>query len=247
MRPAEYELMYRVEEAHWWYQALHALIFHRLATHLPGWRERAILDAGCGTGAVLQRLGNPRRHVGVDRSPDALRFCRQRGLPNVVQADVAALPFADRRFDAVICSSVLYHRWVGDVGAALDELIRVLRPGGFLLVNLPAYGFLRSAHDEAVFGARRFTRGELRRWLAGRALAIRELTYWTTLLFPFACVARTFGVAKTGRDFAPGGRWSPINGILTRLMRVELACLKTFSLPFGVALLGVAQKTDAPR
>ncbi len=245
MQTAEYELMSRVEDSHWWYQSLHALIFNSLDTHVPDWRNKAILDAGCGTGAVLKRLGNPEHNVGVDLSPEALRFCRERGLSNVLEANVASLPFEDNRFDAVICSSVLYHRWVPDVSAALDELIRILRPGGFLLLNLPAHRFLHSAHDEAVFGARRFTRAEVQARFRERKLIVHRLTYWTTIFFPLAWAARALGISRAGRDFKPGGSVSAMNGIMSRLMQFELALLKRISLPFGVALFCVAQKQKA--
>jgi len=71
--------MFRVEETHWWYGALHRLIFQVLGSELPDWRNKEILDVGCGTGAILRRLGNPQKNVGVDLAPEAISFCRQRG------------------------------------------------------------------------------------------------------------------------------------------------------------------------
>jgi SAM-dependent methyltransferase len=243
MERSEYELMFRVENTHWWYQALHRLILYSLESGLPGWRQAFILDAGCGTGAVLEQLGNPQKHVGIDLSPEAVALCRQRGLFNVTQGDLNALPFADASFDAVICSSVLYHRWVNDVAKALQELRRVLRPGGLLLLNFPAYEFLHSAHDEAVFTARRFTRNEVHRVLLAGGFEIRRLTYWTTLLFPAAVVARTLGGSTTGRDFNAEEPSSVKNRLLWKLMSLELSLLRWLSLPFGVALFAVAEKS----
>src|SRR6266699_57167 len=162
MRPDQYAAMFRVEEKHWWYRALHRLIFENLDRELPDWREKTILDAGCGTGAILKQLGNREGNIGVDLAPEAISFCQERGLDNVRQGDICALPFADASFDAVICSSVLYHQWVGVVARAIRELHRVLRPGGILLLNLPAFPFLHSAHDEAVMTARRFRKKEIR-------------------------------------------------------------------------------------
>ncbi len=86
MQPEEYGAMFRVEETHWWYQALHRLIFQTLESELPDWHEKEILDAGCGTGSILQQLGNPAKNVGVDLASEAVSFCRQRGLTNVQQA-----------------------------------------------------------------------------------------------------------------------------------------------------------------
>ena len=233
--------MFRVEETHWWYSALHRLIFQTLEAELPDWREKEIVDVGCGTGAILKQLGNPGKNVGIDLAPEAVSFCRQRGLNNVQQGDIHALPFLDASFDAVICSSVLYHQWVSDVEGAIREMHRVLRPGGTLLIVVPAFPFLHSAHDEAVMTARRFRKREIQQLLEKQNFKIRRLTYWTTLLFPLAIAARTFGGSKMGRDFEAEGA-SFTQRAFTRIMGLELQLLRKTSLPFGVALLAVARK-----
>jgi SAM-dependent methyltransferase len=246
MNRREYEVMFRVEETHWWYRTLHRLIEQSLDAHLASWRDRRILDAGCGTGAILERLGNPEAHVGIDLSPDALAYCKQRGLRSLTRGDVTALPFAAGTFDAVISSSVLYHQWVPDVGQALVEARRVLRPGGLLLLNLPAFAFLHSAHDEAVHTARRFRKPEVSRLLEAHGFAVRSLSYWTTLLFPAAVVARTLGGSSVGRDFEAVERPSGAarNRALTALMSLELAWLRRWPLPVGVAIFAVAENTS---
>jgi len=241
METTEYEIMFRVEESHWWYRALHRWIFWGLATYLPDWKNRDILDAGCGTGAILQRLGNARKHVGIDLAPEAVGFCRKRGLENVQQGNLMSLPFPDESFDAIVCSSVLYHRWVTDVPKALQELRRVLRPEGFAILNLPAYEFLGSAHDEAVFTARRFTKRGVGELLRENGFEIRKLTYWTSLLLPAAVIARTFGASKKGRDFDDhASGWH--NALCDRLMVLEFQLARRISLPCGVALFCVVQK-----
>lgn len=240
MQPNEYATMFRVEETHWWYRALHQLIFQTLEAELPDWRNKSILDAGCGTGAILQRLGNPAKNVGVDLAPEAIAFCRQRGLNNVQQGDVCALPFPDASFDAVISSSVLYHEWVKDIAGAVREMRRVLRPGGLLLINVPAFRFLHSAHDDAVMTARRFTKPEIRKVLLDQNFSIRRLTYWTSLLFPLAVFARTLGGSQMGRDFETASSIS--QRIFGQTMALERALLRHVSFPFGVALLATATK-----
>ena len=244
MHPDEYGVMFRVEETHWWYKALHRLIFETLQSEVPDWREKEILDAGCGTGLILKQLGNPAKSVGVDLAPEAIALCRQRGLDNVYQADICALPFVDRSFDIVICSSVLYHQWVKDVAGALREMRRVLRPGGLLLLNVPAFRFLHSAHDDAVMTAHRFKRKEIKRLLLGNGFTIRQLTYWTTLLFPLAVVARTLEGSASGRDFESAGD-SFTQRLFTKIMALELRLLRRTSLPFGVALMAAAVKRRA--
>ncbi len=233
--------MFRVEETHWWYSALHRLIFQALDAELPEWCKKNILDVGCGTGAILEQLGNPGKNVGIDLAPEAISFCRERGLNNVRQGDICALPFADASFDAVICSSVLYHQWVGDVEGAVREMHRVLRPSGVLLINVPAFPFLHSAHDEAVMTARRFRKWEIRQLLQKQNFEIRRLTYWTTFLFPLAVVARTLGGSKMGRDFDTEEASFP-QRMFSKIMTLERNLLRKISLPFGVALLAVARK-----
>ena len=129
--------MAAVEDTHWWYRALHDLIADAVRRRALSDSSR-ILDAGCGAGAVLKRVERFGHAVGVDLSDDALGFCRARGLRDLVRGDVNALPFASESFETVISSSVLYHQWVADVGAALRDLRRVLKPGGRLVLNLPA-------------------------------------------------------------------------------------------------------------
>jgi SAM-dependent methyltransferase len=241
MQPNEYGTMFRVEETHWWYRALHRLIFQTLEAELPEWRDKAILDAGCGTGAILQRLGSPQKNVGIDLAAEAISFCRERGLNNVRQGDICALPFADASFDAVISSSVLYHGWVTDVATAVREMHRVLRPGGLLLINVPAFRFLHSAHDDAVMTARRFRKPEIRKVLRDQNFTISRLTYWTSLLFPFAVAARTLGASQMGRDFETSES-SFLQRAFGQTMALELRLLRAISFPFGVALLAVARK-----
>lgn len=243
MQTEQYEIMFRAEDSHWWYRALHRLIFEALDRHLPDWRDKSILDAGCGTGAVLQRLGNSEKHRGIDLSPEAIAFCRRRGLNNAQHGDVAALPFSNASFDAVICSSVLYHEWVPDVPAALAELHRVLRPGGILLVNLPAHHFLHSPHDVAVQTARRFTRKESRNLVEGAGFQVEKNTGWTSLLFPLAVAARTLAGSQQGHDLhQQAGSRSFKNTLFSTVMDVELAILRRISLPFGVGIFLVARK-----
>ena len=236
--------MAAVEDTHWWYHALHDLIADAVATHAPSDSGR-ILDAGCGTGAVLKRVETFGHAVGVDLSDDALGFCRARGLRDLVRGDVNALPFASESFETVISSSVLYHQWVTDVAAALRDLRRVLKPGGRLVLNLPAYTFLRSPHDDAVLTARRFRKTEVRRLLEGCGFRVERITYWTTLLFPAALIARTLGASSTGQDFDAAGGATFRNRLLSTVMAIELALVRRLPMPFGVAIFAVAERSAA--
>jgi len=110
-----------------------------------------------------------------------------------------------------------------------------------LLVNVPAFPFLHTAHDEAVMTARRFRKAEIRQVLLKQNFKIRRLTYWTTFLFPLAVAARTLGGSKMGRDFERTEE-SFSTRALAQIMALELRLLQSISLPFGVALLAVARR-----
>src|SRR6185295_13870801 len=150
MLPQEFTTKRSVEDRHWWYTSLHGLVARVMRDKLA--ENPDILDAGCGTGGMLKvlRAAMPlARLTGIDTSPEAVEMAGQRGICSVVEGRVEALPFADRSFNAVICLDVLYMRGI-DEHAAVEEFKRVLLPGGLLILNLPAFEFLRGEHDLAV-------------------------------------------------------------------------------------------------
>jgi SAM-dependent methyltransferase len=171
----------------WWYRALHA----RMLDALSG-IEGDVLDAGCGTGGLLAFLRARRpgwRLVGLEWQAAAAGRAAAKSGAAIVRGSVNALPFRDARFDAVLAADVLCHRAV-DPAQALAELKRSLRPGGRLVVNMPAYAWLLSAHDRHVHNVRRQTARELRAMLASAGFARVEVRYWNGLLLPLMVAQR---------------------------------------------------------
>ena len=190
MEPPEYALMDAAEDGMWWYRAAHARVLDALRER-PG-APGPLLDAGCGTGGLLRRLAEDtpdRAAVGIDYVPEAAgRAGRKSGRP-VAAGDANSLPFPDARFGAAVSIDVLCHAGV-DPATALAEFRRVLRPGGTLVLNLPAYEWLRSAHDARVHNARRFTRAELVRLVSEAGFAAVAGRYWNGLLLPLMALQR---------------------------------------------------------
>lgn len=245
MKQSEYDTMYRVEDVHWWYRALRALVRWTWRTYAQT-QSGAILDIGCGTGANLAMFGEETEATGVDFSEAALKRCRERGLTRLAQADAGSLPFASDAFDGVLMMDVLYHRDVSDVGGALSEAKRILSPGGVLLANVPAYRWLYSTHDEAIHTGHRFTRSELVSLLRSAGLEPIRATYWNSVLFPAIALLRLWRRQSTheGSDLA-GYEENLRARLLGGILALERAALRVGNLPFGLSIFAVARKPAA--
>jgi len=243
MNLEEYGRMYEAEETQWWYAGMRAISLSLLGAEWPdgGAEARRILDAGCGTGNNLVHLRPFGRTIGVDLSDEALRFCKSRGVA-AARGSLLSLPFPDGSFDAVTSFDVLYHRWVEDDRAAVREIARVMKPGGLLLVRVPALKMLWGAHDEAVHSRHRYTRDEMRRLLEGEGLEVARLTYANTLLFPVVAARRTLDrlLHRHGSDvgFLP----PPMEWTFRHLLGIEARLVRHLALPIGASVFALARK-----
>ncbi len=242
MDRAEYEAMARIEDRMWWYRAVRAnltLAFRRL--HLPA--DAAILDAGCGTGALLAHLARqfPASSLtGLDVAPHAAVAAQRKSGAPVVAGSVNALPFGDASFDAMFSVDVLYHRAVHQ-RIALAEAIRCLKPGGALIINLPAYEWMRSTHDAAVHGARRYTRGGTLEMLREAGFASVRAGYWNTVLFPLMAARRRLFPGSGGSDVQEYPLVLEL--LFGAATGVEHLMIRTgIPMPFGGSVLAVARK-----
>lgn len=241
MNPEEYARMFAAEDRQWWYAGMRAISSALLAPARTAGPRGRILDAGCGSGANLAWLQREGRAVGVDLWPEALAFSRRRGV-SVARASVLALPFPDRSFDLVTSFDVLYHRWVEDDRVALQELHRVLKPGGLLLVRLPALRALWGAHDEAVHSRHRYTRAELRALLEGAGFEVLRASYANFFLFPLLLLRRSLDrlLHRHGSDvgFLP----APFEALFRGLLLLEARLVGQVSLPVGASVFALARR-----
>jgi SAM-dependent methyltransferase len=241
MNPIEYERMFAAEESQWWYAGMRALSL-ALIEAAPLRAGARILDAGCGTGNNLIHLGRFGSPVGIDLAEEALVFCRGRGVC-VARAGLLQLPFADQSFDLVTSFDVIYHRWVSDDRAAVAEMARVLKPGGRLLVRVPALKLLWGAHDEAVHSRHRYTRGELVALLEAAGLECVRATYANSLLFPVLLVRRTLDRLSGRHGSDVGFLPAPLEAVFLGLMRLEAALVRRgVALPIGGSVVALARR-----
>lgn len=243
MNLEEYEVMYRQEQAYWWFVSRSELLnfYMREMIQLP--RDPRILDLGCGTGANLEALSEYGQAMGADFSSEALAFCRKRALPRLVQGNGEALPIRSDSLDLVTAMDSLEH--IPHDNAALGEIFRILKPGGKLLVTVPAFGFLWSEHDEALQHLRRYTASELTAKMRLAGFSMGKVTYVLFFLFfPVLVVRFLQNLTKTGTH--PKTSISVLPALVEKafmlLNRLEMVMLRWMDLPFGVTIVAVATK-----
>lgn len=241
MNAAEYDLMYRVEDHHWWYAGMREISGAILGDETG--RHARILDAGCGTGRNAVELARLGEVTAIDLSPQAIRLSAARGLTRLARASVAQVPFGGETFDLVTSFDVLCHAAVQDERATLREFWRVLRPDGRLLLHLPAYAWLKSAHDHAVRNERRYAAPEVRTMLADTGFTVVRMTYANTLLFPLAALRR---LAERTRSEQPASdlntSFGPAGPVFRRILGLEARLIRHLDLPFGLTLVALARK-----
>jgi SAM-dependent methyltransferase len=252
MNLEEYALMFQVEDRHWWYHGLRGMLelyWKKYAEEQSAERRQAaVLDVGCGTGATLDWLAKRGRPTGIDFSPEAIRFCRNRGHDSTAVGSATALPcatgsFDQASFDAIISFDVFCHRSIPDKRQPLREIHRLLKPGGLLFLNLPAYQWLYSSHDIAVHTDHRFTRNEVIDMLQECGFQPLETTYWNTLLFPIILAVRLWRkiLPPKESDLAGGGK-GPTNTVFTHLLKCERRLIQLHRMPCGLSIFAVARK-----
>jgi SAM-dependent methyltransferase len=250
-RADEHEAMYRSETVLWWYVALREYVLDWLNLRQPARQPNAenltILDAGCGTGDMLRRFAPFGTAIGVDLAPHAVRMAHQRSGCGVLRASLVALPFADAAFDVAVSLDVISDAGVQVESAALDELSRVLKPGGRLLLNLPAFASLAGEHDVAVRTARRYTEREARALVEAHGFGVERCSYWNMAVTPGIWLVRRLSrhkpldAATAHSDITPPS--APINRALLGVVRLERRLLhRVPRLQFGSSLLILARK-----
>jgi SAM-dependent methyltransferase len=235
---------FAVDEYHWWYRGRRRIIRAELE-RLPLPAGAQVLDAGCGSGRTLADLVSYGEVSGIELHEDAAEIARSRGHGDVRVGRLEELPWADASFDLITCLDVIEH--TPDDRTALAELYRVCRPGGWLLVTVPAYPALWSLHDEANHHFRRYSRAALRSAAGAAGWTVMRLSSFNSvLLAPAAAVRlaqRRFG-ARNGysNDLEIGPAW--LNDALEAPLTLEAKWLaRGGTLPFGLSLVAVLRRS----
>lgn len=236
MEHDEYAKMFAAEDHYWWFVAR-----RNLALTLLDSESDPVLDFGCGTGVALSKLQSLGVAIGLDRSEEALKFCRQRGLHQLVLADGTKIPLATDQIASAIALDIFEH--IAEVELALAEVQRVLKPGGRLVLSVPAFQWLWGPHDVALMHQRRYTKSLMRQQLVVAGFEVEKLSYSVFFLFPVVVLVRILdrfrkGPAKVSLPKVP--EW--LNKILIGLQALETPLIKTTGLPWGSSVVAIARK-----
>ena len=244
MERAEYERLAALDRRLWWFRGLHAQMAGALERHGAWQADERVLDAGCGTGGLLVSLRDrmPAFELfGLELDAIAAGVAQSASGRPIVGGSTNQLPFRDRTFAAIVSADVLCHRGVEET-MALQEFRRCLRPGGLLVLNLPAYGWLLSQHDLAVHNVRRYTAGSARSVLASAGFARIRTGYWNTILFPLMVLRRKLGWRREGMPASDVVLMpAPVERLFAAIVALEATLLGSgLRLPFGGSVLATA-------
>ena len=241
---------------HWWFASRTRALEAVLGRLLPAAPDLRILDVGCGAGNMIHHLSRYGQVKGLDIDARPVKVARQRGY-DVDQFDATQpLPFDSNAFDAVTALDVIEHN--EDDLAILADSFRVLKPGGHMIITVPALMWLWSHNDEINAHVRRYTAAELKQKLVRTGFAVKRVTYNNFFVFPLAAaliLLRRSADAKPELashhlaeeeyqvEMEPAS--PPVNAILTQVGKVEAALIGRVNLPIGTSLIAVGQKPSA--
>ena len=221
---------------YWWYRARTQLLREVLEPYLG--RPGLSLDVGSADGPSVGWMRRGQRHLTLDIVPEGL-------VPGEgVCGSVTALPFADGSFEVVSAFDVVEH--CADDRRAMAELVRVLVPGGRLLLSVPAYQWAWSDHDVRAGHHRRYTRPQLVALAEEAGLRVERTTYAFSSVFPLFVAERA--ARRLRRRTADAPRLTPVSPRLDRVLmglcEVDRRVLGRRNLPFGSSVLLAASKPE---
>jgi 2-polyprenyl-3-methyl-5-hydroxy-6-metoxy-1,4-benzoquinol methylase len=248
MEHHEYQVMYELENDYWWFVARRNLITEIVRRETEKRKGGRIFDVGCGTGANLEAISRYGRSFGVDLAREAIQLCHRRGLKDLAISRVENLAYLSESFDIITALDVLEH--IDNDLAALDELFRICKPGGMLLITVPAYGFLWSEHDEALHHRRRYAAHELRNKLTIAGFEVERCSYFiTSLFFPILVIRIMQGIFKNSTHPKTSHVQLPklLSKMIILLLFFEQWLIRYINLPFGVSIVCTSRKPETVR
>lgn len=247
MEKSFYDTLYNMEEKHWWLITRKSLILRFLSdiyknNTFDG--NRQILDMGCGSGYMAEKLCRFGAVTGIDPADEALRYCGKNKF-NALKGSLDEVSFESNRFDLITCLDVLEH--INDDLKVLRESFRICKNGGFMIVTVPAHQFLWSSHDKVNHHVRRYSKKELEQKIRKAGFEIQKLSYAYCATFPMLLTVRSIKNIFAKKDKATSDLSTVplfLNKLLVLMLNIEIEILQKINLPWGSSLVCVAKKTS---
>ncbi|MFN7984446.1 MAG: class I SAM-dependent methyltransferase [Vicinamibacterales bacterium] len=236
------------EQRHFWFRGFRYFVTPLLERASGGRSGLRLLDCGCGTGNNLELLSRFGHAFGFDLTASGLAFGKAAGRTRLARASIGAIPFFDASFDIVTSFDVLYSLPDPVEQAAIRDMFRITRPGGWLIINVAAMEMLRGDHSVLSHEVRRYSRESLARLITGAGFTIERITYTNAVLFPPMALARAIQRARGLSDEQHADEEisvpaAPVNTAMTALLKAESLWLRVGNNPFGSSLLCLARKS----
>lgn len=258
MNPALYTQLAQVEDQHWWFKYRRKLVRNYL-DKLTFSKEAKALDLGCGVGGNLKLLSQYCLEVyGVEISEEAVKLGRRKHTGyQFVKGDINHLQdlFPEKHFNLVTIFNVLYHQWIKSEREVLEQVYRILKPGGTVLLTEPAFKILMRRHDVLGMGKTRYRIREFEYMMAEIGFEQVRGTYFNSISFLPALVLAWLERPKLLESENEGSRVNElkmvgpvINKFILGLLNIERLIIKLFKkMPLGVTLLCIARRSSSPK
>jgi SAM-dependent methyltransferase len=241
------------EDHHWWFASRTRALNAVLSRLLPQSPQFRLLDVGCGAGNMIHHLSRYGRVKGLEIDPRPVKVARQRGYDVDLFDVTQPMPFDENTFDAVTALDVIEHNQ--DDLAILADSYRVLKPGGHMIITVPALMWLWSHNDDINAHVRRYTAAELKEKLRQTGFKVCRVSYNNFFVFPLAAAlillrrsaqkqpelaSHHLDQEEYQVEMEPAS--SPVNAVLTQVGKLEAALIRHVNLPIGTSLIAVGQK-----
>lgn len=232
--------MYKLEDSHFWFTGKRYFVDSILYKYSK--KIKKILDIGSGTGGMTKHMSKYGAVTAVEQNPLALSLARKRGL-NVVKGNANALKFKNNQFDLITIFDVLYHKNIKDEGKIIKDAGRFLKKHGLLLITDSAFDFLKSKHDVAVWGRKRYSVKQMVSLLETADFTILRASYSFMSLFPITVIKRLILERVMGSKNSDVAEVAPIfNSFLKSILKLESVLIKYTNLPVGTSVIVLARK-----
>lgn len=236
MQKLQYDLMYKLENYHFWFLGKREFIKAVLPKKNTRWQ---ILDIGSGTGGTTKLLGNWGKVLCIENSNTAIKYLK---IGNLKYKKMSIMNYhpEENRYDLVTLLDVLYHRHITNDTKVIQTAFQALKPNGLLLITDSALPYLMSYHDQLMHTRQRYYLGELEAKVRQTGFKIKKSSYIFFLIFPL------FLLSRLVNKFIGYNTVSHVNPLLNILFlnicKIEARTLKYFNLPIGSSIIILARK-----